>query len=179
VVDPLHDPELAAAAAALRAEWRADEEEWALAALERWHHDQTFLDVARECMYRGDTVAMHWGTRSFSGQVSSVGADVVRVVTGDGPVAVHVDSEIPLALRVVRRVTAGGGRGGRDPATFRAALLDLETSATRVEVGIAGADRAFVGLVRVGRDQVAVIDAEAGETYVPIRRVTWVRAWVE
>jgi hypothetical protein len=178
VVDPLNDPELAAAGAALRAEWRTDEEEWSRAAFEHWQHDQSLLDVARDCMHRGDTLVVLSRRNTFRGVVSSVGEDVMRVATAEGPVVVHVNADAPLALRVVMRATAGGARGDREPASLRAVLLDLETSGARVEVGVAIADAVLTGMLRVGRDQVAVRDGDGFETYVPLRWVTWVRSSV-
>ncbi len=175
VVDPLYGPELAAAGAALRAEWRTDEEEWTRAAFERWQHDQTLFDVARDCMHRGDTVVMLSCRRSFQGVVSSVGEDVVRMTTADGRVVVHLGADAPLALRVAARATAGGARGDRERLTLRAVLLDHETSGAAVELGVATAEYALTGVLRVGRDQVALRSSEGVETYIPTRWVAWVR----
>jgi len=65
------------AAGALRAAWRAEEAEWSRAALERWEHDRTLADVLRDCMHRGDTVAVDVDAQVFAGAVASVGVDMV------------------------------------------------------------------------------------------------------
>ena len=59
-----------ASAGALRAAWRAEEAEWSRAALERWQHEQTLVDVLRECMHRGDTVAVRFAAHTFTGVVT-------------------------------------------------------------------------------------------------------------
>ncbi len=162
-----------AAAAALRAEWRADEDAWARAALEQWEHDRTLLDVLRTCMHRGDTVAFEFTGRTFVGALSAVGADLARLATTDGSVDAHLDGAAVLVVRVVVAARAGGGRGDRSITTFRARLLHLE--GTLVELGTRVHDDALIGELGVGRDQVRVLDGDGAARYVPIGSVNWVR----
>ena len=80
------------AAAAARSEWRADEEAWTHAAVERWLHDRTLLDVVRECMYRGDTVSVAFAERVFTGRVTAVGSDLFALELVEVRVDVFVDT---------------------------------------------------------------------------------------
>ena len=92
-----------AAAAALRAEWRADEAAWTRAALEQWEHGRTFVDVLQSCLHRGDTVALGFPGRTFTGVLTAVGDDVARLATPDGSVDAHLTpSTSCVALRVRR-----------------------------------------------------------------------------
>lgn len=167
------DDEGLAAAAGLRAEWRADEEAWTRAALERWEHDRTLLDVLRACMHRGDTVALAFPGRTFRGVVSAVGADLARVETVDGSVDAHLCPTAVLSLCVVATARAGGDRGDPSVATFRARLLQLEGNV--VQLGVRVSDGALAGELRVGRDHVSVVDRDGARRYVPTGSVSWVR----
>lgn len=162
-----------AAAAAVRAEWRADEDAWTRAALEQWEHDRTLLDVLRTCMHRGDTVALEFPDRTFVGVVDAVGAELARLATSEGSVDAHVDAAAVFSLRVVAPARAGGGRGDPGITTFHARLLHLE--ATLVQLGTRVRDDALTGELRVGRDQVSVFDRDGVRRYVPIGSVSWVR----
>jgi hypothetical protein len=162
-----------AAAAALRAEWRADEDAWTRAALEQWEHDRTFADVLRACMHRGDTVALEFPGRSFVGVFTAVGDDVARVATADGSVDAHLHPHATLSVRVVAAARAGGDRGDPTIATFRARLLQLD--GTVVQLGAHAHEHALTGRLRVGRDQVSVVDRDGAVRYVPTGSVSWVR----
>ena len=109
--DPLAHAGIGDAAASARAVWRADEEEWTRAAVERWHHGRTLLDVVRECMHRGDTVAVRVGAVTMTGTVRVVGDDVVSLASADGRVDFPLDSTTALTVRVVERARSGGTRG--------------------------------------------------------------------
>jgi hypothetical protein len=114
--DGIDDADLAVAAA-LRAEWRADEHAWTRAALQQWEHDRTLVDVLRTCLHRGDTVALEFPGRAFVGIVTAVGDDVARVATPDGSVDVYLAPTAAFVLRVVAPAPAGGQRG--DPGGRR------------------------------------------------------------
>ena len=99
------EPELAAAHT-VRAAWRADEEVWARAALVRWEHERALVDVLRDCMHRGDTVAFGFATCTFTGVLTAVGRDLARVTTPAGGVDVRVDATMPA-----RRPRGASGAG--------------------------------------------------------------------
>jgi hypothetical protein len=167
------EPELAAARM-LRAEWRADEEAWARAALERWEHARTLLDVVRDCMHRGDTVAFVFATCTFSGPITAVGRDLARITTPAGAVDVRVDHALPAVVRVLGRARGdGGGRGDGTVTTFGARLRQLEGS--RVRVGMDAGGEVAAGELRLGRDHVSVVDRDGDRLYVPIASLRWVR----
>jgi Mrp family chromosome partitioning ATPase len=162
-----------ARAGALRAAWRADEEDWSRAALERWEHGRTLVDALRESMHRGDTVAIVFASVTFTGTIASVGTDVARFAVPDGGVDVHIDEATPAILRVVTVATRGGGRGDTTVTTFIARLRQLE--GTRVELGVRASGATVGGRLLVGRDQVSVVDRDGRRAYVPIGSVCWVR----
>ena len=154
--DPLEHAGIGDAAASARAAWRAEEEEWTRAAVEQWHHGRTLLDVVRDCMHRGDTIALRVGAATVAGTVCAVGDDVVSLAAPDGRVDVPLDPTTASTVRVVERARTGGTRG--EPCTtFRARLLELEASKLGVEIAMTGGD-AVRGRLVVGRDHVVVGD---------------------
>ena len=169
-----YDDAALATAAALRAEWRADHAEWTRAALEVWEHERTLVDVARSCLHRGDTVALEFPGRTFTGVLTAVGDDVARLAIADGSVDAHLTSSNPgLVLRVLQPARAGGDRGDPTVVTFRARLLQLE--GTMVELAVGGREATLRGTLGVGRDQLSVVDRDGVRAYVPTGSVTWVR----
>jgi len=129
------------AAAAARSEWRADEEAWTSAAVERWLHECSLLDVVRECMHRGDTVSVGFAQRVFSGRVGAVGVDLFSLELVEGRVDVAAARDARFVLRVEARARSGGARGD-DVTTMRARLLELETARSDVELGVDAAESA-------------------------------------
>ena len=170
----LDDGALRDVAAAARAEWRADEEEWTRAAVERWRHGRTVLDLAREHMHRGDTLRVAVGDARFTGVVVSVGHDVLTLAVPDGRVDVHARAGAPLAWHVVSSARTGGTRG-EAAGTFRTRLLQLETDDRVVEVGAAALDDVYRGGIVVGRDHVIVDDGDGTVATVALAAVGWVR----
>jgi hypothetical protein len=179
VTDPLDRVDIGNAAAVMRAEWRADEEEWTRAALERWQHDRTLLEVLRECMHRGDTIAVRSGSVTFTGRVEAVGDNVVAIAARDGRVDLCCDAAVPLVVRVVERARSGGTRGDA-VTTFRARLLELEMAEGDVEAGTRVSGDVVRGRLTVGHDHVVVRDDEAGdggggEMVIALAALAWVR----
>jgi hypothetical protein len=158
---------------ALRAEWRDDEEAWSRAALERWEQDRTLVDVLRDCMHRGDTVAFAFAACTFTGPIVAVGSDLVRVATAAGGVDVRVEATLPGVVRVVGRVPRGGARGDGGVTTFLARLRQLD--ATRVRIGTDAAGHVATGELRLARDHVSVVDRDGDRLYLPMASVRWVR----
>jgi hypothetical protein len=164
------DPTLAAAAAAVRTEWRSDEEWWIEAAARAWHGRRDLADVARDLAARGDEVVIRAAGMSFAGVVTAVGDDVLVLDTSDGVVDVAIGTPV---IRVARPASFGGCRPER--ASWRARLLEREAG-DDVDVGTL-LDPAIVrGRLRAGRDHVAMRDEDGAETYVPLAAVAWVRA---
>jgi len=166
-------------AARLRAELRADEEDWTRAAAQHWAHARTLADLAREFAARGDEVVVETGARSFRGVIVAVGADRVDLETADSVVhlrlalAEAVGSTLaPFALYRAARARRGGVRPATLPVTFRARLLELEVAGVPVRVGATVGGAEFVGCVTVGRDHVVVHGAR--ETVLPVCWVSYV-----
>ncbi|MGH9025660.1 MAG: hypothetical protein ACRDWD_06005 [Acidimicrobiia bacterium] len=190
MTDPLAylatDPELAAEAAAARAEWRAEEEEWTRAEAERWVHRRTLVDLAREYLHRGDEVAVVAAGVTFCGELTRVGTDWLQVQTMSGRVDVALTLNLadgpagaqpaPVLIRRTERARAGGRRDDGAVATFRARLLEHETNGAVVVVGSRLLPGELRGVLAVGADHVLVC-AEGVETAVPW--VEWVRCDAE
>lgn len=160
---------MAETAAALRAEWRAEEELWSRAALEQWEHGRTLADVARESMHRGDAVTFTFAEVAWSGTVVAVGHDVVRVDTGNTRVDIRLAPDAPLVVRT-RPGRDDGRRGDVAASTFVARLRELD--GTEVYVGTSAG--AIEGTLRTGRDQVRITGRDLGGAYVPSASVWWV-----
>jgi hypothetical protein len=176
----------ASVAAAARAEWRADEEEWAAAALEQWRHGRTIVDVAQQHLHRGDIIAIDLdGSRPdasgasgashvLRGPVIGVADDVIALDTVGGRVDVALHPGVPIAWRVVERVPHGGGRG-LPLDSFRARLLELEAARQVVEIGATTVDVMHRGCLTVGRDHV-VVDDDDTSWLLALSALRWVRA---
>ena len=154
--DPLEagGPELTVAVGRMREDWRAEEEEWSRAAAAQWAHGRRLVDVVRELMHRGDTIAVRAAGATFNGEVIHVGLDVARLRTASGVVDLHLaalttgagDRHVrllaPVMVRITERARSGGRASGGGPETFRACLLEHETEATEVVVGFLLDDQA-------------------------------------
>jgi hypothetical protein len=192
--DPLRTdaPDLGATAGRLRDEWRTEEEEWSRAAAAQWRHGRRLVDIARELMHRGDTVSVTTGRSAFTGQVTHVGTDVLRLLTAGRPVDVHLAAltvggdgsrhvrlPAPVVLRVVARARSGGRRAGAGGDSFRACLLEHEAEATEVVVGSVLLEDEMRGTLTVGRDQLQICGRDGGELYAPLAWISWVMPWRE
>jgi hypothetical protein len=193
-MDPADSPhasraDLGEAAGAMREAWRAEEEEYARAAATQWAHGRRLIDIAYEMMHRGDTVAVTTGLVTFTGTVSHVGFDLLRVRVPSGVVDVNLatvttgsgDSRqtrlpAPIILRVVARARAGGRRAGGGTETFRARLLEYEAEGVGVRLGSLLLQEELRGALTVGRDQVCIAGVGRHETYLPLAWVSWVTA---
>jgi hypothetical protein len=180
--DLFRHPDLARAGAAMRAEWREEEEEWMRAAAQHWAHGRSLHDVARDFMHRGDTIEAVAAGRVFTGSVEYVGDDFVEVRTNHGSVDVRTtyddgrgDLLAPLVLRVVERARFGGHRGVPAASTMRARLLEREATARPAVLGSTLLTDEVRGHIGVGRDHVTV-RGDGPDTVVPLTWVSWVTA---
>jgi hypothetical protein len=168
MTDPLGhlatDPALAGEAAAVRAEWRAEEEEWTRTEAQRWMHRRTFTDLAREYLHRGDTVAVVAAGTTFRGTLTRVGKDWLQLKTEGSAVDIALalagawDRALPAPVMIQRleRARAGGCRDDGSVATFRARLLQHEADGKVVVVGSPLLDGELRGVLTVGADHVVV-----------------------
>ena len=166
-------------AARLRADLRADEDDWTRAAVQYWTHARTLKDLAREFAARGDDVVVETAGRSFRGVIVAVGDDRLDLVTGDGMVHVRLALAesigaplAPVALYRAARARRGGVRPPAALVTFRARLLELEIAGLPVRVGSSVVGGEFTGCLTVGRDHVVVHGPR--ETVLPICWVSYV-----
>ena len=173
------DSELEDAAGAAREDRRAEEDQYAHAAARQWARHRDLLDITRELQHRGDTVAMQVGESSFRGVIDAVGADYVQLRTPGGRVDIalvvsHERTPVPLVIRVVERAREAGRRSELLARTFRARLLEYDAV-----IGSPFLREALQGLLTIGRDHVAVHDADGSDTYLPLDHVAWAHPWRE
>ncbi len=181
--------DLAATAAAMREQWRTDEEDLGRDAAEAWAHGRTLVDGLVDRMHRGDTLAFDVAGHTFTGPVTYVGADYARVETPGGPVDVRtmiavpfgrsarrrIGIPAPLVVRVVARARSGGLRPEPQSPSLRARLYELEMDGAPVVVGSTLLPDEAQGTVAVAADHVTVT-TPITETMVPIPWIAYLRA---
>jgi hypothetical protein len=171
--DGFEHPDLASIGAAMRAEWRIEEELATADAVEQWRHGRTFADWLTERMIAGDEVALDLGERRFTGRIVEVGHDLLSLRGRFGRVDVHLTPSTPLQLVVVERSTAAGARPVLQ-RTFRDALVPRQGRG-RVTVATTLEPSGIDGELFVGLDFVTIAVAGGGpEVAVPVESVLWV-----
>jgi hypothetical protein len=161
-------------AAAVRAEWRAEEQQWSRAALEQWEHGRALVDIARDAMHRGDTVTFAFPSIVWSGEIIAVGHDVARLDADFSRVDIRLAADAPFVLRI----RSGPRAAGRTDATMSTFVVRLrERDGTDVSIGTAHG--ALEGTLRIGRDQLRLTDRDGGSAYVPIASAWWLRPLVD
>jgi hypothetical protein len=180
--------DLAATAAAMREQWRADEEDLGRDAAEAWAHGRTLVDELVGRMHRGDTLAFDVAGHTFIGPITYVGSDYLRVHTAGGPVDVRTMISVPigrsrarklgipapLVVRVVARARSGGLRPGPASPSFRARLYELEMDGEPVVIGSTLLADEVQGALAVAADHVTVT-TPITESMVPIVWIAYVR----
>ncbi|HEX5096997.1 MAG TPA: hypothetical protein VFX21_13315 [Acidimicrobiia bacterium] len=167
-------PDLAGASAAMREEWRAEQDAAAADAAEQWRHRRTLADRFVEHMHAGDRVAVTVGGHRVTGIPEEAGADLVALRTVFGRVELHIAPGIPLTYEIYEPSAASGGRGNAIAGgQFRNALLHHEHD-TEVSVGTLTEPDGLDGRIEVGVDHVKVIARAGRETVVTLDTITWV-----
>jgi hypothetical protein len=175
-LDDAFDDELRARAAALRSEWRADEEAWTLAAFEQFEHGRSMVDVARACMHGGDRVSFLLADATFTGTITGVGDDTARVqlsASRADVVDLHLHAACGVVLRVDERSATDGHRDDA-ASSFRARALELEDE-PHVQVGLATPPLVLTGRLRVARDHLRVVTADGTAVHAARATVSWIR----
>jgi hypothetical protein len=161
--------------ARLRGEWRAEQEAAARDAVEAWAQGRALVDVLRDHMHRGDTLAVTVGGVRFTGVADEVGADLLALRTAAGRVDVQLAPTVPVLVEVAGRAARGGHRGA-DVAggSFRQALV--RRAGADVVVGVVGAPEPLAGRLAVGADHVTVATRGGPDATVALAHVAWARA---
>jgi hypothetical protein len=163
-------PDLGAAGAAMREEWRAEQEAATRDAAEQWRHSRTLLDLARDHMHRGDRVAITVSSHRTVGTIIEVASDRIALVDDGVRTDVHVTDAVPLAFSVIDRARAGGRSGART-MSFRARLLELEAANAPVVVATSIGPDPFTGVLSVGTDLVVIATGAGIETVIAMSAV--------
>lgn len=168
-------PDLAAAGAAMRAEWRDEAEEAGRDAAEQWQHSRTLRDRLVECMHRGDRVSVVFADQRVTGEVLDVADDLLALRTVAGRIDVHVVPGMPLLIQVVERAPSGGRRAEGARGGFRASLLTRELEGEEVTVATTVGNEPLDGRLAVGADHVCIVGRGGAETFVPLGSIAYVR----
>jgi hypothetical protein len=168
-------PDLGATGAAMREEWRTEQEALTGDAAEHWRHSRTLLDLARDLMHRGDRVAITVAGHRAMGVVVEVASDRIAVLDARADRAsprtdVHVVDSVPLTFRVIERARSGG-RSGAPAASFRARLLELEAAGEPVVITTAMDAVSFKGTLNVCADLLVIATASGIETAISLATV--------
>jgi hypothetical protein len=167
-------PDLAGASAAMREEWRAEQEAAAADAAEQWRHRRTLADRVTEHMHAGDRLAIMVAGYRITGIPEETGPDLLALRTIFGRVDVHVAPGIPMTYEVYERSASTGGRGNAMAGgQFRNALLHHEHD-TEATLGLLTEPDGIDGRLEVGVDHVKVIARAGAETVVTFDTITWV-----
>jgi hypothetical protein len=173
VNDLSEHPDLAATGAAMRAEWRAEQEAATRDARADWTHRLALVDRLRGHMHRGDTLIAAVAGHRVTGSVEEVGDDLLALMTPAGRVDIQLAPTIPVTFEASAART--GGHRGSDAAggRFRHALIAREQDA-RVRLGTLEEPEGLEGQLRVSVDHIALVTPTGRELLVPMTCVAWV-----
>lgn len=119
----------------LRAEHRAEQEEVEEATERTERATRSLAEVALEYLYRGDSIRVTVGQRTWTGVVVHVGSGMMTLRTQAG-VEIDVAYRGLTSIRVVERARSGGrSRTSKHPGELVARLRDLENTDETVEIG--------------------------------------------
>ena len=168
-------PDLDPAAAAMRAEWREEQDAATAAAAEAKHRRMTVRDRFEEHMHRGDRLAVIAAGQRLVGVPEEIGDDFVALRTLSGRVDVHLTPSVPIYFEVYERAASGGDRGVDAAGSFVNALVRHEGD-REVTLGTVFDADGIDGRVNVGADHVVLIGRAGAETVIPLAQVSWVSA---
>jgi hypothetical protein len=175
--EDLAHPDLAATGAAMREEWRAEQEAATRDAAEDWQHRRTLRDRLVEHMHRGDRLAVSVVGQRFAGTPEEVGDDLLALRTLFGRVDIHLAPSIALWYEVYERASQGGSRGSDIAGgQFRRALELREREDSSMSVGTVFDPDGVDGRLTVGADHVGIVGPGGLETIVPVAQVAWITA---
>jgi hypothetical protein len=160
--------------AAMRAEWRDEQDQATSDAQAQWRHGRTMADWFEERMAAGDRVAVTVGQQRFSGMVEEVGPDLLGLRCAFGRVDVHIIPGVSLLIEIETKALSGGGRP-REHRSFYDALLARDGH-NDSSVGTLHDPEGIDGALWVGGDFVSIIARLGAESVVPLHNILWVSA---
>ena len=170
-----YDPEFEAMAREFRRQMADEQEE--LEAIEREAEiERTDLPLALlESQWRGDQLRVVCGDRTFLGQVSHVGDNLVTLESDTGTV-VNICTTAISGIAVTE-VGRGGGfpRMGKDPVRFVARLRELAGQPGMIlEFGALGTEQTMFGrLAEVRADHILVITRDGTQWMLPATTIAY------
>jgi hypothetical protein len=133
---------------------------------------RTLDEVALEYLYRGDSIRVAVGERSWTGTVVHVGPEIMilRVPAG---AEVDLAYEAVTSIRVVERARSGGRSvTSRHPETMLARLRELANSTEEVEIGGPRLQPGCLGRIEiVARTHVEFRSTDGAEWILPIAEI--------
>lgn len=151
------------------AELRAEAEESERLAAQSARRRAQLVDVARDALFRGDRVALHYPDTVVTGEVIHAAGDLASIRTA--ATTVHCKLEAAVTLHVVERDAFGGRTPERGAESFRARLFELELASAQVDVGGAMSGGGLRGRLAVVAVDHVVLDTPDGEVHVSLAAV--------
>ncbi len=166
------DHELEDALRELRAEHRAEQEEIEEATERAERAGRSLGEVVLEYLYRGDSIRVTVGQRSWTGVVVHVGSGMMTLRTA-AEVAIDVTYGGVTSIRVVQRARAGGRtRTSKHPGELVARLRELESSGETVEIGGQALSTGIEGTIEVvARSHVEFRGQDGSEWIIPLSEI--------
>lgn len=158
----------------MRIEHREIQEELAAAQEEGERAGRELDEVVLEFLYRGDSIRVAVGERTWTGVVVHAGLAVMVLLTAGG-VEIDVAYEALTSIRVVERAKSGGRPlAASHPATLLARLRELVNTAVEVEMGGLRLDPPLRGRVEVvAKTHVEFRSIDGAEWVVPLGEVAY------
>ncbi len=166
------DYDLETALRELRAEHRAEQEEIEEVAERTERATRPLAEVALEYLYRGDSIRITVGQRSWTGVVVHVGSGMMTLRTQAG-IEVDVAYRGLTSIRVVERARTGGrSRTSKHPGELVARLRDLENTVETVEIAGRSLVPGIEGTIDVvARSHVEFRGRDGAEWVVPLTEI--------
>ncbi|MDQ3569786.1 MAG: hypothetical protein M3450_01145 [Actinomycetota bacterium] len=157
----------------LRIEHRLEQEDLEEAVELAERAGRTLSEVALEFLYRGDSIRVRVGERTWNGLVVHVGTGVMTLRTQAGA-EVDVDYKGLTSMRVIERARLGGRpRVSRHPGELVARLRELANTEEKVELGGRRLE-AVAGIVQVvARSHVEFTTSDGGAWILPLGEIDY------
>ncbi len=169
---PLDDDTLRDAAAQARGEWRDDQEQATLDAVEVRRHARDFRDLLRDAMARGDRIWVRCPGFRAAGVVVEVDDDLVSLRNpGGGRIDLRLDECPQLVLGLVDAAATDGCTPPLPSGGFRGRMLAIEATGEEFSVSVRGDTDTLDGRILVGLDYLCVASRLGAETTVPFGQV--------
>jgi hypothetical protein len=168
------DGGLSDVAGAMRAEWRAEQEQATADAAAQWRQSRTLTDWFEARMNAGDRIEVTVGGQRFAGFVEEVGPDLLGLRCAFGRVDIHIVPGVALLIDIADKATTGG-TSARAHRSFYDALRARDGHPDST-VGTLHDPEGLDGALWVGADFASIVARHGKESVVPNDSILWVSA---